>query len=758
MATSAIPVDESSYLAEFLTQSASKELVSVFRAAVKDAQAAGTRTYLANVTARLLDDPTVSERLPPEIRAKARAALVSQMLEFPQDSHGGANFAFKLVALVEPARRLSLDWGATKVSPVGFLVTCLSASVPLDAVSAQTQERLRASGITVEALGAKASPPDARRQDFTYKTLGFGTDISAMARAGFWPACPLVGMDKQIRTLAKLLNSGTGSACIVGEPGVGKSAFIQGFAYHIAMRNRLLIPPTMDSWTVVMVETTDILQGTGGRGDLETRIREMISFFTKNPTVIPFFEEVHRLLDTEDTSAKTVATALKPPMANGMFRCVGCTTDKEYARYIASDEAMNTRFRKILLPEPDHETAAKIIAGSAANLLRGRAREVGVTISPGAVRAAISVTATYQRSDRLPRKAINLLGAAVSEKVFDLDMSSPDSRPSLEVTDIDVARLFSEISGIPVDALDADRPAYYRRLAEQLAGRVKGQSQAIGSVVSWLALHSRGWVDQRRPRGCFLFLGPPGVGKTELAQGLAAEVMRDNGSVVSLNMADYIGEGARNKFMGADPGYVGFGQTPTIYSRVMMRPFSVVVLDEFEKSAPALANPLLSIFDGAGEDSQGRAVDFSQCVFALTSNALVGDPASPLSQALWRRIASWDEMPEDRRQAESDSFDEEIRGALAELGGIWTLPLLDRINRICLFRPLGRDTLMEILAGSIEKRRKLAAGALPSELDDPGVREQILAAATAGEDGASARRLERGLMRWLSARAGVGVS
>ena len=213
-----IMADERAYLAEFLKQS-TPELVAAIRAAVTDARAGGTQVYLAHVIMRLLDDPTVSEKISNEERTKSRAALSAQMLEFPSDNQGTGNFAFRLVALVEPARQLARDWGAPKVTPVGFLVTCLSASVQLDPVSLQTQERLRAAGLTVESFGPKLPAPDTRRQDFTYKTLGFGTDITAMARAGFWTACPLVGMDTPVKTLAKLLNSETGSACVVGEPG-----------------------------------------------------------------------------------------------------------------------------------------------------------------------------------------------------------------------------------------------------------------------------------------------------------------------------------------------------------------------------------------------------------------------------------------------------------------------------------------------------------------------------------------------------------
>ena len=471
-------MDERAYVAEFLQDSASRDLVDIFDRAVDRAEAVGTLTHLAHVIDPLLDDPTVRNRVSDDVRSRARAALAEQMLGYSETGSGG--FAFRLAPLVEPARQLARDWGAERVSPLNFLATCLTAGIPLDPVSVRTQEALRSAGITIETLVPANTSGDARRLDFTFTSLGFGTDITAMARAGFWSASPLVGLEMQLRTLAKLLNSGTGSAVMVGEPGVGKSAFIQGFAYSIAHRDRRFIPHSMDAWTVVMIEATDVLQGTTGRGELEGRIKEMLAFFRKNPTVVPFFEEIHRLLDTDDASSRSVATALKPPMASGLFRCVGCTTDKEYARYIASDDAMNSRFRRILLPEPDQQTAIQIIEGSKPNLLRGRAQAMGVDLGEEAIRTAISVTSAYQRSDRLPRKAISLLAAVISEKVYELDMlGEAQQQPGKLISGADVARLFSEISGIPVDALDQHRPAYYHQLAVKLRGRVKGQEEAI---------------------------------------------------------------------------------------------------------------------------------------------------------------------------------------------------------------------------------------------------------------------------------------
>jgi ATP-dependent Clp protease ATP-binding subunit ClpA len=745
------PIDERVYLTEFLTNSATKTLVSAFQAAIGLAEPARTETQLAHIVLSLLEDPTVSERITSDVNSRTRAALAQQIIELPTSELRAGNLGFKLAPLVEPARELARDWGASLVSPLTFLATCLSAEVPLDPASSRTREALRSAGLTLESLGVKIIESDARRQDFTFKSLEFGLDLTAQARAGVWETSPLIGMESELVTLVKLL--GTGSVCVVGEPGIGKSALLEGLAWRIAQKDRNLIPPSMDSWTIVSIQSIDVLQGMSVQGQLEERIQKMITFFVRNPTVIPFFDEIHRLLDSSDPASKVIATALKPPMARGLFRCVGCTTDKEYARYIADDEPMKTRLPRLLLREPDKETAKKIIEGSKSGLLPKRARELGIDISPEAINASINITSTYKRSDRLPRKAIRLIQNVVTEKVYELEMArSVDVSRAIDAAD--VARVFSEAESIPVDALDTDRPAYYSRLRAALEQRVKGQPQAISPIISRLALHSRGWVNPKRPRGRFLFLGPPGVGKTELALSLADEVMRDHGSMIAMSMADFQGEGARNKFMGADPGYKGFGETPTVYSRVMMRPFSVVVLDEFEKSHPSLANPLLSVLDGWGEDSQGRQVDFSQCIFVMTSNAVVGDPQSEIAIEFAQRLRTIEETKDQQVCARlREAIDSDLRQHLAALNGIWTLPLLDRIDRICLFGPLNGKALAEILNSMIDTLRVQSAGPLPPELDDDAVRLEILTKATAGEESPSARRLERALLRWLGLRA-----
>ena len=725
---------DAGYLRHFLHENASAGLIGAIGAARASAEANGTCTHLAHLLDRLLDEKSIRSRVDEAVRTRAQAALAEYVSSFPKDDHPGS-FAFVLEDFARPAMELARDSSSTKVTPVIFLATCLSAAIDTDAQSSRAREALRAAGLTHDLLVPKADPEAAQRADFTFQSLGYGTDITAMVRAGFWTACPLVGMEAEMKRLAIVLTSMRYSAAVVGEPGVGKSAFIQGFAWHLVRGTRPLIPPRMDSWTVVMIEAVDLMKGTGVRGDLETRVKDMTSFFKRNPTVIPFFEEVHRLLDSDDTASRSVATALKPPMALGLFRCVGVTTDREYSRFIASDDAMNSRFRKILLPEPDQDTAVRIIKGARANLLSGRAREIGVDLDDEAIGAAVRITSTYQKSDRLPRKAINLLAETVSKKVYDVEtLPQPISR---QVMASDVAEFFSDVTGIPVDDLSDDRNAYYRRLADRLKTQIKEQDHAIDGVTSWLALHSSGWVDPRRPRGRFLFLGPPGVGKTELALALAAEVMRDRGSLITLNMGDFKGESARNKFLGADPGYVGYGQTPTIFTKVMMRPYSVVVLDEIEKADPSLADVLISVLDGHGEDSQGRAVDFSQCIFVMTSNAIMtgaqdedGQPSDP--------PAGRDDGP--------------IRRRLRKSRGIWTPAFVDRIDRITLFRSLSVRALAEILDGMIDVRRRQTRRPLPAAIDSVEAKAAIIAAAREG-DHASARRLERALLTWLERQA-----
>jgi ATP-dependent Clp protease ATP-binding subunit ClpC len=715
-------------LEAFLRDSATARLVEVIHEAMSSATRNQTKTHLAHLADALLEDDQIGRRLKAEPRLQAKAALARQIASLPAALGDAGNIAFDLGELGAKSIELAAGWEAKKVSPLTMLAACLEGAQLKEPESVKTQELLRAAGLSLASLMPQQSP----QADFTYKSLGFGRDLTALARAGRWTTCPLVGMEVELRRLVSLISTGSDSVVLVGEPGVGKSAIVSGLAYHIAHGTRPLIPAEMDNWTIVEIPSPVLVAGTGIQGSLQERLNKLLDFFRKNPSVVPFFDEVHTLLNVEDKVSQDIATALKPPMANGEFRCIGATTDKEYVRFIVNDEAMNSRFVKILLPEPDVATCKKIIQGSLEQLVPPSGRNLGVELTEEAISASIDITTNHQRTDKLPRKALKLLRQTASYKVYEIQTVGSSVNPKISAAD--VARRFSEDRTIPLDHL-ADQSALYRGLRERLAARVKGQAGALDAVVSRLEFQATGWVPAGRPRGCFLFLGPSGVGKTELASRLAEEVMRDRGSLVEKNFSDYQNETARSRFTGADPGYIGFGQTHTIYGTVMMRPYSIVVFDQIEKAHPSLADPLARILSGRAEDSQGRSVDFSHCIFVMTSNVLdlhdVGE----------------------REQSGTATTLGDLRSKLSRFEGIFaSSDFLKRIDEIVLFRPLTAEDLHQILDGLIEDTRGRATKPLPPEIDSPEARDSIIAVAQQHSP-QSAGGLERAFLDWLSTRA-----
>ena len=708
---------------DFLSRTASPELVDAIQRSAKRAESSNQQTHLPHLILELLDDSSTIGRVPHFVRMASKSSMSEQIQAIPTDAALSGKYSFDLQKLADQAVALATDWGASRVVPSTFLMASLTPDLFSDPLSRETMERLRRCGVTIESL-LPTSPAPAYA-DYSFQPLGFGTDITAMARADYWSGSPVIGMEKQLRLLAMSISSGVESVALVGEPGVGKSSLVYGLAHLISQRARPLILPEMDSWSIVSISRVEIMAGTGARGELEERLQGMLTFLSKNPGVVAFFDEIHSLLDQDDVNGRNIATAFKELMANGIVRCIGATTDQEYARHIARDAALSSRFTKIAIPEPTDSATVTILAGLGPTLLGPKGGIYNVSFSADAIRRCVQITTRFQRGDRQPRKSIRLLKRAGFEVLHALQAGEPNRTPI--VTAEDVAHTFGDMTDIPLDQLRENADVVSDSLTSALNIKIRGQEAAIGAVTSWLRIHSYGWVNPRRPRGRFVFLGPPGVGKTELALRLAELVMQERSSIIVKNMGEYKGEGAKSKFMGSEPGYIGYGETSTVYSRVMMRPYSVVVLDEIEKAHRDLSDVLLSILDGAGEDGQGRWVDFSQCIFVMTSNAVTVDTGTLTEQNL--------------------------RESLLGLGGIWTAPFLDRIDRVVLFQPLNRRVLGEILDQMIADRRHDASQPIPAELDEARTREEILSSATTLHGANSARGLDRALLRWLVERS-----
>lgn len=680
------------------------------------------RIFLADVILLLLDVPIFKQSFDSSTLEKVKSDLI-QVMQKHGDSHKVmGKYVFNFEKLLMTALKTSEYFGTSRVSIPVFFVACIETSLNDDA-SNETQELLKASGITrnkiwkIKSIDGETS----RKLDFTYKPLQLGENLIEKANSGYWKQCPLYGMESELQRLAMALNSEWESIILVGPPGVGKSVLVYGLAYHIATSNSKFIPDDMSDFTIVSISTNSIIAGTGDRGALEEVLEKLFVFFKKNPHVIPFFDEVHTLLDASNESTRAIANALKPALANGEFHCIGATTDVEYVRFISSDEPLNSRFTRITIPEPSHENVFQIMKGTLNNLISPKARKLQLKITDEALNEAIRITSIYQRNDYLPRKAIRLLQSVISKKTYILGKSIEPEE--LIIDAVDVATFFSTDRNIPHDSLTSDRKKYYCYLEKQLKSHVFGQDLIIDDVLKWLQMNEKGWTDNRRPRGRFLFTGPTGVGKSELAIRLSELIMNDRNAVITKNMAQYQEESSLNRFKGSDPGYKDSGEITTIYSQVYMRPFSIVVLNEIDKTHPILLNPLISILDGSAEDSRGRVVDFSQCIFVMTTS---------LTQLPGKNLA-----------------DNSLKEHLLSLQGIWSQSFLDRIDRIFEFNALTDDILLKILDKMILSIKSRSRSLLPGELSNLETRKEIIRHACMNDKIKSARRLERTLNDWL---------
>ena len=492
----------------------------------------------------------------------------------------------------------------------------------LDAVNFISHGIAKAPGRTAQrpVTGSKDEPspenereekPGRRQQD---ALSNYCVNLNKKAQAG--KIDPLIGRDTEIeRTIQILCRRTKNNPLYVGDPGVGKTAIAEGLAKRIVEGD---VPEVLAKSTIFALDMGALLAGTRYRGDFEERLKAVVTELEAHPGSILFIDEIHTVIGAGATSggAMDASNLLKPALASGTLRCVGSTTYKEYRNYFEKDRALVRRFQKIDVNEPSTEDAVKILRGLKANYEKHHK----VKYTEEAIRGAVELAAKYINDRKLPDKAIDVIDEVGASR-----MLQPEGKRRKTVTLRDVEEIVAKIARIPPKSVSADDKETLRNLERDLKSMVFGQDKAIEALAAAIKLSRAGLRDAEKPIGNYLFSGPTGVGKTEVARQLASTLGIE---LTRFDMSEYMERHSVSRLIGAPPGYVGFDQGGLLTDAIDQHPHCVLLLDEVEKAHPDLFNILLQVMDhGKLTDHNGKIVDFRNVILIMTTNAGASDMA-----------------------------------------------------------------------------------------------------------------------------------
>ena len=588
----------------------------------------------------------------------------------------------------------------------------------------------------------------------------FGRDLTAMAREG--KLDPVIGRGKEIERVIQILSRRTkNNPCLIGEPGVGKTAIAEGLAQKITADE---VPELLRGKRVVTLDLTGMVAGTKYRGDFEERIKNAIDEVIREKNVILFIDEIHTIIGAGAAEgAVDAANILKPSLARGELQVIGATTLDEYRKHIEKDAALERRFQPVTVGEPTAEEAILILRG-----LRDKYEaHHKVKITDEALEAAVTLSTRYISDRYLPDKAIDLVDeaasrvrlkaftappdlkkleeevkrlseekkAAVNEQDFERAAHLRDEEKELaqkleeqrghwqeknagitgEVSAADIAEIVSSWTGVPVVQLTEAEGQRLLRMEEILHERIVGQDEAVTAVAKAIRRGRVGLKDPRRPIGSFIFLGPTGVGKTELCKALAEAMFGDENAMIRLDMSEYMEKHTVSRLVGSPPGYVGYEEGGQLTEKIRRKPYSVVLFDEIEKAHPDVFNMLLQILeDGILTDAQGRRVDFKNTVIIMTSN--VGARMITEHRKLGFAVATQKDAAENQKQIRED--------VLGELKKTFRPEFLNRVDDIIVFQQLSEEDIRRIarrMLQSLDKR--LEDMGMTLEVSDDAVAE-----------------------------------
>ena len=559
----------------------------------------------------------------------------------------------------------------------------------------------------------------------------YSRDLTAMAAYG--EIDPVIGREAEIARVIQILSRRTkNNPCLIGEPGVGKTAIAEGLAQRIASG---LVPDTVRGKRVVTLDLSGMVAGSKYRGEFEERIKKVIREVTEAGNVLLFIDELHTIIGAGGAEgAIDASNILKPSLARGEIQLIGATTLEEYRKYIEKDAALERRFQPVTVEEPTEEQAIEILKG-----LRERyEKHHHVQISDAGIEAAVKLSARYIADRYLPDKAIDLMDEASSkvrlggfkmpEKISELERKIAQLEDDMEtalmeqrfedagairkekeaarkkyekqvekyhrdadkkklvVGENEIAEIVSDWTKIPVKRLAEGEAARLNRLEKTLHKRVVGQEEAVSAVARAVRRGRVGLKDPHRPIGSFLFLGPTGVGKTEITKALAEAVFGDEQAMIRVDMSEYMEKHSVSKMIGSPPGYVGYEEGGQLSEKVRRKPYSVILFDEIEKAHPDVFNVLLQVLDdGQITDAQGRRVDFKNTIIIMTSNAGAQSIIAPKKLGF---AAGEDEKK---------NYEYMKNGVMEEVQRIFKPEFLNRIDETIVFRALNKEDMKKIV-------------------------------------------------------------
>ena len=569
---------------------------------------------------------------------------------------------------------------------------------------------------------------DTARKKNPMALLKYASALTAQARSGRLD--PVVGREREIDRVIRILSRRTkNNPCLIGEPGVGKTAVVEGLAQRMV---RGAVPAALRDKELYMLELTSMVAGAKYRGDFEERIRTVVNEVRAAGNIILFIDELHNLIGAGAAEgAVDAANILKPVLARGELRVIGATTIDEYRKTIEKDAALERRFQTVTVAEPTPDQTRVILQA----LRPAYEAHHGCSLPEETLSAAVELSARYLHNRFLPDKAIDLLDEAAAKKaISDAGTQPTDTVPQKRtVTPADVADIVSEQTGIPAARLSTEDKTQLLGLEEALNGDVIGQTAAVSTVVRAIRRSRTGLSDPRRPTGTFLFCGPTGVGKTQLAKALAARLFRDPGALISFPMSEFTEKHSVSRLFGAPPGYVGFEEGGRLTEQIRRHPYSVILFDEIEKAHPDVFNALLEMLEeGKLADANGKIANCRNCILVLTSNAGAEALGSALPQLGFAENEA--QLRQQREAAVKDSLQK-----------IFRPEFLNRIDETVIFQPLGKTELQKIAALLLaEVAARAAAGGVTLSFT-PAVAAKLSDLCEAEHNGA--RPLRRLIMR-----------